>query len=294
MYDRLTGSTTMVISSGGTTVPGSPARPEFLKASVYLPPAFVIHHPDLHHHLIDIIQHYIETVGVRTVTMWTQRARRELGYSFTQVGNPRQNPQVDAIPSPEYNSAHYTFLGQPYRITEDPSTRSVRPPSRASSTDSYEYAFGEDPDPSMLEIMDLQDEKRELREQIHNLQQRISALEEEAKVTNIHNSSLNDRIVFLEGQIQSFAEATSTPVRNMATNPAKSKVPLTPLRYASVTPSRCRAAPTRTQNPSSSGVPAVSHAPFTSHPAQASPSASNTTHSPALIDESNSDGFPVA
>jgi hypothetical protein len=76
MYDRLTGSTTIIISSGGTTIPGSPARPEYLKASVYLPLAFLTHHPDLHPHIIDIIQHYIETVGVRTVTMWTQSTAR--------------------------------------------------------------------------------------------------------------------------------------------------------------------------------------------------------------------------
>jgi hypothetical protein len=76
MYDRLNGSTSMmIISSGGTTVPGSPTRPEFLKASVYLPPSFIAHHADLHNHIMDIIQHYIETVGVRTVTMWSQRAR---------------------------------------------------------------------------------------------------------------------------------------------------------------------------------------------------------------------------
>ena len=88
MYDRLNGSTMMIISSAGTTVPGSPTRPEFLKASVYLPPSFVAHHPDLHSHIMDIVQHYIETVGVRTVTLWSQRARRDLHYSLNQPGNP--------------------------------------------------------------------------------------------------------------------------------------------------------------------------------------------------------------
>ena len=88
MYDQLTGSTTMIISSGGTTVPGSPVQPEYLKASIYLPPAFITHNPDLHRSIIDIVQRYIEMVGVRTVTMWSQRARRDLHYSLTQVGNP--------------------------------------------------------------------------------------------------------------------------------------------------------------------------------------------------------------
>jgi hypothetical protein len=228
MYDRLIGSTTIsIISSGGTTVPGSPARPEFLKASVYLPPAFVTHNPDLHRPIIDIIQQYIETVGVRTVTMWTQRARQDLGYSLTQVGNPQPNLNVDTFPSPDYNSAHYTFLGQPYRITEDPMASSVQAPSQASSSDSYAFAFGEDPDASTLAFIDLQEENHELREQIHNLRQQICDLDEEVKVTSLRNSSLttrtHDRIVYLEGQIQRYAadKTTSTPGRN--TKPANSK-----------------------------------------------------------------------
>jgi hypothetical protein len=275
MYDRLTGSTTIVISSGGTMVPGSPVRPEYLKANVYLPPAFVSHHPDLHRHLINIIQHYIETVGVRTVTMWIKRARRDLGYSLTQVGNPQQNPDVDAIPSPDYNSAHYTFFGQPYRITEDPSASSIRPPSPTNSTDSYAFAFGEDPDASTLAIIDLQQENNELHEKNHILQQKITDLEEEVKVANLRNSSLTtrtrDRIEYLEGQIQRYAETTSTPVRNVTMQPAKSDTPRTPLRYGSATPSR--AAPTRTQNPPGYNSP-VSHTPFTLH----SPSAYRTVN----------------
>ena len=305
MYDRLIGSTTIIISSGGTTVPGSPARPEYLKASVYLPPAFVTHHPDLHRSLINIVQHFIETVGVRTVTTWTQRAHRDLGYSLTQGGNPQPNPHVDVFPSPDYNSAHYTFLGQPYRITEDPTASSVQAPSQASSTDSYAYAFEEDPNSSALAIIDLQQENHELREQIHNLQQQISDLEEEVKVTSLCNSSLatrtRDRIVYLEGQIQRYAadKTTSTPVRNVTTKPANSKSPLTPLRFRSVTPSL--ASPTQAQIPSgysspvlkspdtsfkrhiqpSHEIPMVSRTPVISYPAQASHSA----HPPAFIDE---------
>jgi hypothetical protein len=279
MYDRLTGSTTIVISSGGTTIPGSPARPEYLKANVYLPPAFVSHHPDLHPHLIDIVQHYIETVGVRTVTMWTKRARRDLGYSLTQVGNPRQNPHVNAIPNPDYNTAHYMFFGQPYRITADPSASSIRPPSPA---DSYAHAFDEDPDASTLTIIDLQQERNELHEKIHILQQKISHLEEENRASKLRNSSLamrtRDRIRYLEGQIQRYAETTSTPVRNVTTKPANSNTPRTPLRYGSATPSR--AAPTRTQNPQGSVYSSpVSRTLFSFSPAQTSPTASHAADS---------------
>jgi hypothetical protein len=258
MYDRLTGSTTLMISSAGTTVPGSPVRPEYLKASVYLPPAFVTHNPDLHHDLIDIIQRYIEIVGVRTVNTWTQRARRDLGFTFTQVGNPQRNSHVNAFPTPDYNSSHFTFLGQPYRSTADLSPSSVRPLSPAASTDSYEDAFGEDPDDITLTILDLQEENHRLHEQIHNLQRRTNELEEEVKITHIRYSSLstriNDRIMYLEAQLKRCTETTSSPVRNVNTKPAYPKMPLTPLRQGSVSPSPSRAPPTRSQIVSTVGM----------------------------------------
>ena len=180
MYDRLAGSTTMIISSSGTTVPGSPIRPEYLKASVYLPPAFVAHHPDLHSHIIDIVQQYIETVGVRTVDMWTQRARHDLNYTLTQRGNPRQNADFKAIPTPDDNSAHYSFLGQPNRFVQDPSSTSVRDPSQDGSVDSYD--FGEDPDSLTLLNVDLQLENRELQDQINILQHKIADLERQVNL----------------------------------------------------------------------------------------------------------------
>lgn len=258
MYDRLTGSTTIIISSGGTTVPGSPERPEYLKASVYLPPAFVIHNPDLHSHIIDIVQHYIETVGVRTVTMWTQRARRDLGYSFTQVGKPHQNSRFNAIPSPDCNSAHYTFLGQPYKFIENPSANSLQAQHHTSSTDLYADAFGEDPDASMLEIIDLQEENRELRERIHVLEQQVLNLEEEIKVIEHRHSSQatgsQNRTACLERQVhRNIAEKkTSIPIQNVPSNFTPLQTPLSPLRYISATPSR------RSHNPAQNRTPDTS------------------------------------
>lgn len=236
MYDRLTGGTTMIISSSGTTVPGSPIRPEFLKATVYLPPAFVTHHPDLHSHIIDMVQHYIETVGVRTVTMWTQRARHDLNYSLTQRGNPHQNAYFNAIPIPEHNSAHYTFLGQPYRIVQDSSTTSVRAPSPDGSVASYD--FGEDPDPVTLLNIDLQQENGELQDLINTLQHKITDLEQQVIFGNKLHLSMStdfkraqDRIILLEGQILG-SIAETTPVRNVvATSSLRhGQVPVTPSR----------------------------------------------------------------
>lgn len=258
MYDRLNGSTTMIVSSGGTTVPGSPARPEFLKASVYLPPSFVEHHPDLHNHIMDIVQQYIETVGVRTVTMWTQRARQDLHYSLNQPGNPHPNPHFDAFPKPEHNTAHFTFLGQPYRITDDPSAAHVQAPSPVGSNDSYD--FGEDLDTTTLAILDLQQLNMELQDQINTMQQQINDFEERAKIADLHNNSLSsscerarERIAFLELQLQGSATdrttPTSTPFR--LTHMVHTTPQLTPLvRHKQPTPSRAQ--PTRSQTPSSS------------------------------------------
>ena len=251
----------MIISSSGTTVPGSPIRPEFLKATVYLPPAFVTHHPDLHSHIIDMVQHYIETVGVRTVTMWTQRARRDLKYSLTQRGNPHQNAYFNAISIPEHNSAHYTFIGQPYRIVQDPSTTSVRAPSPDGSVASYD--FGEDPDPVTLLNIDLQQENGELQDQIKTLQHKITDLEQQVIFGNKLHLSMStnlkhaqDRIILLEGQILegqilgTIAETTpvSTPVRNVVATSflRHGQVPLTPSR---VWPSRAHTPEYRSPNP---------------------------------------------
>ena len=253
MYDRLTGGTTMIILSSGTTVPGSPVRPEYLKSSIYLPPAFVAHHPDLHNHIIDIVQQYIETIGVRTVSMWTERARHDLSYSLTQRGNPRQNAYLNAIPDPEPNSAHYTFLGQPYRFIQDQSSPSVRAPSPVGSVDSYD--FGEDLDPLTLLNLDLQESNGELQDQINLLQQKVTHLEEQVSFGNVQNVCLptccrqaQDQISMLEGQLERYLPQRST-VSTPASAPARkavAHVSPAPLKYGQRMP---HVQPARAQTP---------------------------------------------
>lgn len=294
----------MIISSSGTTVPGAPTRPEFLKASVYLPPAFIAHHPDLHRHIIDIVQHYIETVGVRTVTMWTQRARRDLHYSLTQIGHARRNALVNEIPTPDYKSSQYTFLGQTYRFIDDPSAIPAAPnPSPAASTASYD--FGEDPDVNELTIIDLQQHNSELQDQIHILQQTISDLHERVNATNRRHASVltalrqraQERIVFLEGQIQKVCSTTpnTTPWKYNAASPSRAEATQlhTPFGYSTApktpeTPSRHY-----TTIHSVSGTPSRLHAQAVtvSRPAQASPSPlrSDQASTSTLLDAIDSD-----
>jgi hypothetical protein len=122
----------------------------------------------------------------------------------------------------ELNSVHYTFLGQPYRIVQDPSTTSVRAPSLDGSVASYD--FGEDPDPLTLVIIDLQQENRELQDQIEILSADLKRSQ--------------DQIVLLEGQLQRFfaerpmstTSTLSTPVSTPSRNVVAPVTP-PPLKY---------------------------------------------------------------
>jgi hypothetical protein len=46
----------MILHVAGTMVPGSPPLPEYMKASVYLPPSLVNHHPEIRPSILQITQ----------------------------------------------------------------------------------------------------------------------------------------------------------------------------------------------------------------------------------------------
>ncbi|KAF9032733.1 hypothetical protein BJ165DRAFT_1410662 [Panaeolus papilionaceus] len=119
LWDRVAGGTTSIMHVNGTMVPGSPHSPEYIKADVYLPPALVHHHPLLHCYFLDTVQHFIETIGVVTVKSWVNHAKKNLGWSLTQLGNPKSNPPMAAIPAPVAGTSHYIFHGQPPKTGSD-------------------------------------------------------------------------------------------------------------------------------------------------------------------------------
>jgi len=128
-----------------------------------------------------------------------------LGYLLTQTGNPCQNLLFNAIPSPEYNSAHYTFLGQPSQIKEDLSDDPIQVsnPVHSDSSDHHHEL-----DTTRMIIVELQQENSSLQEQVHILHKTISNFEEQVRVTNLCNSSLSiqwqmdqDQIVDLDVQV---------------------------------------------------------------------------------------------
>ncbi|KAJ7189955.1 hypothetical protein GGX14DRAFT_573014 [Mycena pura] len=113
--DRMYGSTTLLMNVSGTTVPGTPPRPEFLRASVSFPPAFTANNPDSQADIALIVQLFLERIGVPTVTAWRAKALA-LGWNLhtSNPRVPRPNAHSDTlVPAPEHGSASYTFFGRP-------------------------------------------------------------------------------------------------------------------------------------------------------------------------------------
>ena len=215
LWDRAFGSSTIIIHVEGAINPGAPALPEHIKADVYLPPVMISEHPEAHSAIAQIVQTYIEAIGVPTVQRWTH-AGKKCGWSLSQPGhvnNPNPIPRP-LVPLPLPGTSHYQFIGRPYGIlstsshatdqsstNDNPADQSVQPAmSRAS----------EEPGPmiSLYNIMDALEEISELKAklagadlreggliaQVHALFERIQRQAEEitqlrARVLDGNNSS---------------------------------------------------------------------------------------------------------
>ncbi|KAJ7506730.1 hypothetical protein B0H11DRAFT_2219417 [Mycena galericulata] len=200
LWDRTFGSTTMVLHSEGTTIPGVPAQPEYLRATVYLPPAFLRRNPDTHRPIAQIAQMFIESVGVATVVGWVSDARLR-NWRLTQMGPLIPTPNhVSAdvlIPPPKDNrSAHYIFRGRPAGSVlpnappvtpappSPPAPADPAPPSPASSRyGSEEPQYSADAIALMSAI------------------ERISELEQEVETTVTQLGNCVTEIEVLRGQV---------------------------------------------------------------------------------------------
>ncbi|KAJ6464984.1 hypothetical protein C8R45DRAFT_1107213 [Mycena sanguinolenta] len=114
--DRATGSTTLVLMMDGTTAPGTPARPEYLRAHAHLSPSFIDDNPSSRYHVAHIAQLFIEHIGVPTVTAWGRRARvlwPRLPDGRADTISKASTPYTPLFPSPTPpNSTHYVFCGR--------------------------------------------------------------------------------------------------------------------------------------------------------------------------------------
>ncbi|KAJ7291870.1 hypothetical protein C8J57DRAFT_1212290 [Mycena rebaudengoi] len=116
MWDRTFGSSTIIVHVDGTVAPYTTLTPDRLKASVYLPPLFVMETPESHLAIAHIVQTFIEHVGLPTVNRWT-RGARALNWSLTQSGvaaTPHQ-PSARLVPAPRAGTSHYIFHGRPWQ-----------------------------------------------------------------------------------------------------------------------------------------------------------------------------------
>ena len=117
LWDCVFGSSTIIIHVEGTINPGAPALPEHIKADIYLPPIMISEHPKAHSTIAQIVQTYIEAIGVPTVQCWAH-AGKKCSWSLSQPGHvygPNPIP-CPLVPSPLPGTSHYQFIGRPYGI----------------------------------------------------------------------------------------------------------------------------------------------------------------------------------
>ncbi|KAJ7785307.1 hypothetical protein DFH07DRAFT_948387 [Mycena maculata] len=141
MLDHIIGSMTLIIHSEGTTRPGTPVRPEYLSSTVYIPPSFLAGNPSAHMDIARIVQQYIETVGVATVTAWATNARRakwSIGNSASSTRSPNYiHPGLIIPDTKKPGSSVYVFRGRPAGSL-DPILAAPEPaPSRDGSEEPY-------------------------------------------------------------------------------------------------------------------------------------------------------------
>ncbi|KAK7016038.1 hypothetical protein R3P38DRAFT_2543191 [Favolaschia claudopus] len=234
LWDRSFGGTTMVIHIDGTTVPNTPALPEYLRASVYLPPRFLSLHPASHGPIAKIVQSFIESVGVPTIQQWRQDAlTRNWPMTQTGTGSSRNPASPVIIPTPAPNSAHYKFLGRPPGVLDTllaapaPAPGSATAPAASAASTSTSNSAGV----PVVEIPD-DDEDWQVDEAVLDAIERAGYAEAE-----LH--SLQQQVDILTAQVQSLESANSVLRAASAsaapTTPSRSQVrsPRTPVASTS-------------------------------------------------------------
>lgn len=134
----------MVIHIDGTTAPGTPSAPEYLKAQVYLPPSTVVAElPNAHNSIAEMVQSFIENVGVPTKARWERVGRSYFGWSLKAPKSSRVFPPLlrfsTPIPPSAFGNSIYIFHGhsksQPAASPSQPaSTTSKAHKSQSAAT----------------------------------------------------------------------------------------------------------------------------------------------------------------
>jgi len=168
----------MILHVAGTMVPGSLPLPEYMKASVYLPPSLINNHPEICPSILQITQQFLETIGVITVQNWKVRAKKDLGYTLTMPGIACANGMIYDVPQPQFQLSHYVIPGQPIGTLDDgrstPGTTSeVASPTPSPPSSSY----GSEDIDMVSQLADAQEQVHTLTEQLTSAQREICKLE---------------------------------------------------------------------------------------------------------------------
>ncbi|PPQ87586.1 hypothetical protein CVT25_006085 [Psilocybe cyanescens] len=204
LWDRASGGTTMVLHCTGTTVPGAPLQPEYLKAHVYLPPAFVTQNQQLHEPIMNLVQQFTETIGLKTTIDWPTRAHKSFGYNLTQTGVVHANSSMDLFPTPEANTSYYVFLGQPaspFSSDASPFSSDASPFSSDAASPASSYDIRNELGPETYEILNL-------REIIRILRAEKSSLAEELDIVRSTVSHLEHQMLYYSSAAASSMDKT--------------------------------------------------------------------------------------
>lgn len=121
MWDRMFGGTTLVIHVDGTTRPGSPRRPEFVKTDVYFP-GHLLRLNDAQRYsdtISDMVQRFIIDIGLPTIERYERCAKRHwplTGGRIIPLPYPQQGTQPPAVPP---NSSTFVYHGRPSILIVD-------------------------------------------------------------------------------------------------------------------------------------------------------------------------------
>ncbi|KAJ7164605.1 hypothetical protein C8R43DRAFT_1122484 [Mycena crocata] len=256
LYDRTAGSSTMIMNVQGTTQPGLAVVPENLRAHVYIPPLFLRRNPGSHLAIAQIVQHYIESVGVPTVTGWASDARAN-GWHLTQTAYTHQShpdPNAPLVPRPKtVNSASYVFHGRPVGSLDTPPTTSITSISPSTSQSSSRYG-SEDLEEYSADALALISSF----EEIARLEARVAQLQSEVDGHYAQEDDSAEQIRELEAFVQTLQEQLARA--QVLRAPQSPRPPASP-RPPTYTPSQPFSTPIRgpsIRSPGPSATPSAS------------------------------------
>jgi len=168
LWDRTFGGATLILHVEGTTRPNAPRRPEHVKADVYFPGYLIKEDPRISPIISELVQTYIADIGIPVIERW-ERCARTL-WPLTQGDGhripppyPSQPTQPDAI---LHKSSTFVYHGRPL-ISPSPHDTVI--------VDDYEE---EELTPSMLEMINMIDQRDLYKSQLDTVQAALSATEQ--------------------------------------------------------------------------------------------------------------------